>query len=502
MKIKIISGIFFIIFLMGIGQSVFADGDFDIGDTAKCSADVLNIRDKPSTMANRVGKLKEGERVTIKSGPISKDGYLWYEINSGWVVGKYLELDAKQSQFKYAFVDVDSKLMLRSKPSVQSKILSRLNNGTRVQILDESVLSKSHDWIKVNAEGSIGYVSKEYLKFEGQLSQRKESLEEKIPNNTQSISKGIVEVKDIQFKPNKDRISEIEIITSNKANYEKHILEQADKRLKRIVLDLKGSEIKGIIDEDFDGYPVDKIWVGPLSGKKDVVRVVVTLNQDKDFHINELEDKYGLQINFEKDKNSGKTIVVDPGHGGDNNKLYNGRIGDSGSISPFTNTKEKDLALTVSLKLREVLKSRGYNVVMTREKDEYIDLYKRSDIANAANADAFVSIHFNSTENISSATGIETLYCPSNKKTQTNPKDQYAFAKIMQDTLASGVNRKNRGLLNKPGYVVVREPNMPSVLMELGFLTNKEEERLVRTKDYQNRAVKAIADGLDKYFSQ
>ncbi|MTI71710.1 MAG: N-acetylmuramoyl-L-alanine amidase [Firmicutes bacterium] len=91
---------------------------------------------------------------------------------------------------------------------------------------------------------------------------------------------------------------------------------------------------------------------------------------------------------------------------------------------------------------------------------------------------------------------------PSNKKSKINPKDQISFARVMQDTLSSNLNRRNRRLLKKPSYVVLRETKMPAVLMELGFLTNEEDERLARTKTYQKKAAEAIADGLDKYFSK
>lgn len=496
MKKKIISGFFFVIFLINISQPALAEEDFKIGDTVKCNVEVLNIRSEPSIKVNRVGKLKKDDIAIIKDGPVKKDGYTWYQINnqsnSGWVASKYLTLDIKKAKIKtYAFVDVDTKLMFRSKPSIKGRILSRLKNGTRVEVLDERVLSETHNWIKVKVKERIGYVSKHFLRFEDKLSQRNKRSEKQSTN--------MVKIKDIQLKLDKNTLETINILTSKSVDYKKYVLGQAQSKTKRIVLDFKKSEIEDNIIKKLKNYSYDKIWIGSLKGKEDVVRLVVTIRGNKKFNITDLDSKYGLQINFIKNKR--ETIIIDAGHGGLNTKSYNGHIGDSGTISPYTNKMEKDLVLSVSFKLKKSLENRGYNVVMTRTKDEYIDLYKRADIANNTNGDAFLSIHFNSSKN-SSATGIETLYCPSNKKNEIKPKDQISFARVMQDTLSNKLNRRNRRLLKKPQYVILRETKMPAVLMELGFLTNKEDERLARNKTYQKRAAEAIADGLDKYFSK
>jgi len=224
----------------------------------------------------------------------------------------------------------------------------------------------------------------------------------------------------------------------------------------------------------------------------------IYLYNNVEYQANVDNENYSLILYRNKSKQKGKTIVIDPGHGGDNKKVYNGHIGDSGAISPYTNTREKDLTLKVGLKLKEELKNRGYNIIMTREEDVYVDLYKRAEIANNTDASAFISIHFNSLAN-ASYKGIMTLYCPS-YESELKSDNQYPLAKVLQESLVNGLNREDKSIRKRPELVVIRETKMPAVLLELGFLTNKEEEALVRTDSYQYKAAKTIADALDQYF--
>lgn len=235
-----------------------------------------------------------------------------------------------------------------------------------------------------------------------------------------------------------------------------------------------------------------------LSGEKAVAYVDLYNNIDYSARWN--GEIY--EITFEKQRPAvgQKTIVIDAGHGGDHRKLYKGHIGDSGAISPYSKVMEKDLTLSVSLKLKDVLKSRGYNIIMTRDKDEYIYLYDRAEIANQTDANAFISIHFNSSKSPNSS-GVLTMYCPS-YESELKSSDQYPLAKAMQETLSSELNMKSIGIWKKPQYVVLRETKMPSVLLELGFLTNRSDEKLARSEDYQTRAANAIANALDKYFAE
>lgn len=287
---------------------------------------------------------------------------------------------------------------------------------------------------------------------------------------------------------------------------------QSDKSIFRAsIKDLKCSKIKYDLENNQIIIPLKENIENsnvPINDQR-VVRVIYKSDNENTFAYIELynnliyEEKingneYELILSKKQVNIRGKTIIIDPGHGGDNNKVYNGHIGDSGAISPYTGTREKDLTLAVAIKLKEELKSRGYNIIMTREHDVYVDLYKRAEIANNTDASVFISIHFNTLANANTK-GIMTLYCPS-YESEVKSSDQYDFAKIMHKTLISQLNRVDKSIRKRPELVVIRETKMPAVLLELGFLTNKEEEALVRTEAYQQKAVKAIGDALNQYF--
>ncbi len=183
-----------------------------------------------------------------------------------------------------------------------------------------------------------------------------------------------------------------------------------------------------------------------------------------------------------------RMIVIDPGHGG-----YQ-----PGATS-LTGKKEKDFNLLVSHKLNNALKALGYNTVMTMEEDQYLGLYDRPEIANKLNADIFISIHGNAFSNNPTISGIEVLYCPA-YSSDMKEEDQHPLAKAVLDALLATTGAKSRGTIKRPNLVVLREAKMPAILVEAGFLTNPEEEKLLFTDEYQNKIVDGIVKGVENYF--
>lgn len=196
-----------------------------------------------------------------------------------------------------------------------------------------------------------------------------------------------------------------------------------------------------------------------------------------------------IKFSFKRDSNikpSDRVIVIDAGHGGT----------DPGASSP-NKVREKDLNLTMSLKLEAALKALGYNVVMTRSTDVSVGLYDRPEVANKINADIFISMHANSTTN-SAVSGIEVLYCPAttgSKKTG----DQYPLAKMVMDEILKATGGKERGVIKRPDLVVLNRTNMPAILIETGFLSNANEEKLITNEDYQNKMIQGIVNGVGNY---
>lgn len=180
---------------------------------------------------------------------------------------------------------------------------------------------------------------------------------------------------------------------------------------------------------------------------------------------------------------AGKTVIVDAGHGGK----------DPGAISPW-GLQEKLVNFNVAERLVWRLKAAGANAVMTRTDDSYISIYDRASIANNAKGDVFVSIHSNYHPTKPEVRGIEIFHHPASTEARR-------LAKIMQTELIAFTGLINRGVKTDPLLVVTRETVMPSVLIEIGFLSNKEEEALLRDDAYRDTVADAILEGLQQFFS-
>ncbi|MFN2507841.1 MAG: N-acetylmuramoyl-L-alanine amidase [Chthoniobacterales bacterium] len=169
-----------------------------------------------------------------------------------------------------------------------------------------------------------------------------------------------------------------------------------------------------------------------------------------------------------------RTIVLDPGHGGH----------DRGGV-PRQRVGEKALTLDLAQRLKKVLESSGYRVILTRNSDVFIPLGQRTAIANSYRGATFVSVHFNSASR-SGANGIETYYYRS---------DSASLAANIHRHVVSGVPYENRGIRRR-GYFVLRRTKIPGVLVECGFLTNPSEANSALKSDYRQRLAELIARGI------
>lgn len=221
-----------------------------------------------------------------------------------------------------------------------------------------------------------------------------------------------------------------------------------------------------------------------------------------------------------------KTIVIDAGHGGE----------DAGATG-YKQRKEKHLVLEVAMELGKALKERGYKVYYTRDKDFFIQLRDRTKIANDKNADLFLSIHANAAPNESkqlSMKGIETFFLSPGKsersksvaalENQASMDEMDAYSKEtflnvfnrekiilsnkaaidIQSGMLKNVKKKysveDGGVREAPFWVLVGA-TMPSVLIELGYISNPEECEKLFNPQYQKLLVEGISDGIDKYFN-
>jgi N-acetylmuramoyl-L-alanine amidase len=269
--------------------------------------------------------------------------------------------------------------------------------------------------------------------------------------------------------------------------------------------------------------------VNPVSEKKRVVasktKIFTQAPVEKVYFKKSKKGKKGhLYIpSSGRDKKSTHLIVVDAGHGGK----------DQGAKSA-NGIHEKNVNLTISRHVKTILVNRfKYRVVMTRKDDTFIPLKERSEIANNRNADLFVSIHANAAKR-KSAHGIETYFLGTTHNddalavaarengelvqsvkdgqvqeilasliTTTKINDSSRLAGTVQENLFTSTRKKFRALKNlgvKEGpFYVLHGADMPSILVEVGFLTNQKESRMLSKPDYLYRLASSIAEGIHKY---
>jgi N-acetylmuramoyl-L-alanine amidase len=219
-----------------------------------------------------------------------------------------------------------------------------------------------------------------------------------------------------------------------------------------------------------------------------------------------------------------RRICLDAGHGGHDP----GAIGRGG-------TQEKDITLAIVLKLEKLLRHElGADVVMTRDTDVFIPLEERTAIANSSGADLFLSVHINSARS-SAGRGLETYYLSfaknaaaeelaarENAISQATMKDlnnlvkaittnskideSSDFAALIQRNNVAGLSPSFQGVLDRgvhtaPFYVLIGA-NMPSILTEVGFISNPEEERWLKSEEYQQKLAESLLEGVRTYLGQ
>jgi N-acetylmuramoyl-L-alanine amidase len=180
-------------------------------------------------------------------------------------------------------------------------------------------------------------------------------------------------------------------------------------------------------------------------------------------------------------------VCIDPGHGGS----------DPGAVGPSGST-EKARVLSISLKLSNLLENSGYEVSMTRDTDKDVaypgaslgeELQARCNVANEFEADLFVSIHANAATS-PTAHGTETFFHPSSEAGQE-------LADAIHDEMTK-IGFTDRGTKTMTFYVLAHT-NMPAVLVETAFISNKDEEAFLASGEGQDRTAQAIAKGIDQY---
>ncbi|MFV9510933.1 SH3 domain-containing protein [Tepidibacillus sp. LV47] len=497
MKRRFIMILFFIQFV--VFQTVISQQNVYSSTMLAAKVDLLNVRRGPGLNYEILTQVKRGEKYSILA---EKNG--WYKINIdktyGWVAGWLVDINEEQTNNnRQTAKSIIPNLNVRSGPSTSFPIINQIHNEKYYLIVDQV-----GDWIKIQLKpGKEGWVAK-WLTKQSNHSPSEDTVKKDLvkikasrlnvrsgPGITYSIIGQLLNGEEVevfeakngwyqigyqnqdgwiasQYAENVDRSDEMEltnqpkvVITLPKTNIRKEPTINSP-----IVAIVQKGEQFPIIGTEGDWYLIQL----PDGKKAYVAGWIVSVTGI------EKKIKHGIENAL-----AGYTIVVDAGHGG-----Y-----DSGSIGTYFNTKEKDVNLSVAKRLQKKLEAAGAKVIMTRDGDYKVSLEQRTNDASTNKADVFISIHHNTISNPDVQGTITYYYKNIDQK----------LAKTVHQKLVKQNGRKD--LNTRFGnFFVLRENKSPSILVELAFLTNYEDELQARSPLFQERSAEGIFQGIIKYFQE
>lgn len=480
------------------------------------SGEILNLREGPGLSYPIILTLKKGDNLTT----IKKSGD-WIHVRvgneEGWVASWLTKSNVtaeKNNEQKMIISQVD-RLNVRSEPSLSSTVLTQLFTGQ-----EATYIQQQKDWIQIQFGNVTGWVSEAYVTVNKRStsSTKTEQVAKGTDTSTFTITVDAVNVRkkpdltakkigvtyrgnqykvlarennwvQIEYKNNEKGwiysfygsfTGEEPVSNKEKANNNNNINEKVTIIYNGTNLREQASTSSDVVQranagETFQILATEDDWYKIAVGKTKVAYVanwVVTKNgQSSSTNEKQSEPR-------KKGTLRGTTIVIDPGHGGNDH----GTTGKRG-------TEEKDITLQTAELLKSKLRAAGANVILTRESDIYVDLRKRVAVGHQYNADAFISIHYDATID-SSVSGVTTYYMNSYQK---------KLAEYVHAGITKKVSLRDRGV-QQGNYLVLRENRQNAILLELGYLSNPNEERTIVSDYYREQATLGIYEGLLKYF--
>lgn len=511
----LIALILFFVLAGGILPLNTADRALAAADT-EIAASVANVRSGPGLSYSVTGSLQKGAQVSV----ISQSDE-WYEIEfdggTGWIASwltQSISAETSSETPEGTAVSKVDRLNVRAQADLSASVLAQMNAGDQA-----SVIGQSGDWVEIDFHNTRGFVSKQYIS----ISENDENAPAPEANNAASFEIAVNEL-NVRSKPDltSDILAtvtggEVYPVVSTQGNWVEiqatsgesgwvyafhgHLSDQSAKTIadagagaNSVTILTDGTNLRSkastassvvsradagdqfsVVEQHGDWYEVS-LPDGQLAF---VASWVVTSAEKETEDLDQDGDQNDKpKANRKKGTLNGVTIVLDPGHGGN----------DGGTVG-VRKTKEKDLTLQTAEVLSHHLRSAGAEVVLTRQSDEYVDLRKRVATGHQAGADAFISIHYDATDD-KSVSGFTSYYLNSN---------QLSLAEYVNEGIGQKVDLRDRGI--QPGnYLVLRENQLPAVLVELGFLSNYNDERIVTTSKYRDQAALGLYGGIIDYF--
>ncbi|MFY3790870.1 SH3 domain-containing protein [Ureibacillus sp. MALMAid1270] len=409
---------------------------------AIANVDGLNVRAQPTTSSAVLKQLSIGDELIVK-----KEDEQWSKVEdstgtTGWVSNNFITITEKTSEEIEESPNLDAveeqshftvrvaSANVRNEPNLSSSVVGSAHQDDTFEVIEQK-----NNWIKIQlSDDEVGWIYRFYGMFDSSVAANSD-------RDTVTIIYGGTNLR--------------ESPSTSSA-----VVKRADLGETFEILSSEGEWYKVAINSTESAYVAQ--WVVSSNLRKQ--------DSETDTDLPKIERKKGTL--------NGVTIVLDPGHGGNDQ----GTSGYRGSI-------EKDYTLITTQMLQSKLQNAGATVYLTRESDMYVDLRKRVSISHQYAADAFISIHYDATED-STISGFTTYYYHDY---------QQELAQYVNDGLAKKVTLRDRGS-QEGNYLVLRENYQNGILIELGYLSNPTEERVITTEFYREQATLGIYEGIIDYF--
>lgn len=379
---------------------------------------------------------------------------------------------------------------IRSGPGTSFLPLTQVPRGTKLQ-----AIASNGGWFQVALlSGDLGWISASYARETQPPSVEPDPGKETgtEPGGETEVEPGAV-LQAIDFENSREELS-IEIKSSEKVQWRTGKLTRPD----RLYVDLSPAylapDLKELVREFPEG-PVSSVRTGQYDS--DTARLVFDLRQGAArFDRIEYDSASSiLTIAISPVTLGDRTVVLDPGHG----TLTDWGGIDPGAIGPG-GVKERDVVQAVAEIAAGLLRKNGVNVLVTTPiRSTVSDLNARAELANNTGATVFVSIHANAA--LASSAGGTTTYYYVGGDLSGQKSARSSLAQCLQRALISKLGLADRGI-QQANFLVLRATNMPSALVELAFISNPKEERLLADPSFQADAAQAIADGVMEFLRQ
>lgn len=411
--------------------------------TVEVKSNSVNVRLGPGLSYDTLTQVKKGEKLTI----IDKQNS-WWQVRLagdkiGWVASWLINNSEVSSAANHIGIIKETGTNVYSSDTTSSKLLGTLPASQKVNIVYQE-----QGWNQILFGKTVGWVQNAYIQTTG-----------KVANSIKELNSNDKDSSEDHSKP-KLKEDNIKTVTTLEDNTKLRSTNSVDGN---IVKTVPAQTTMKFISKKDDWYKV-KTKSGVTGW---VANWVVTISNSE------------KPVKTTASSLSESTIVLDAGHGGK----------DVGAKS-ITGKYEKTYTLKTVNTIKERLKRSGAHVILARNNDKDIALGPRARLSNKVKADAFISIHFDSSSANNTASGTTTYY----------------YDKARDYKLATSLNKEIQTLpLDNRGsefgdFYVLRENNQPSVLLELGYINSETDFKKISSKKYQQQIADDIYNGLTNYF--